>query len=65
MAGNEAEAAVLAGQWDLALATIDEALRLEPPPTTRGHLNSLRAIVQVRRVMSAGLPTARTGHPSS
>ena len=49
MAGNEAEAAVLAGQWDLALATIDEALRLEPPATTRGHLNSLRAIVQVRR----------------
>ena len=49
MAGNEAEAAVLAGQWDLALTTIDEALRLEPPPTTRGHLSALRALVQVRR----------------
>jgi DNA-binding CsgD family transcriptional regulator/tetratricopeptide (TPR) repeat protein len=49
MAGNEAEAAVLAGRWDLAMTTTDGALRLEPPATTRGHLNSLRAIVQVRR----------------
>ena len=49
IAGNEAEAALVAGQWDLAMTTIDEALRLEPPATTRGHLHSLRAIVQVRR----------------
>lgn len=49
MAGNEAEAEVLAGEWDDALATIDEALRLAPPMVTRGHLNSLRAIVLVRR----------------
>ena len=34
LAGNEAEAEVLAGHWDDALATIDEALRLEPPPVT-------------------------------
>ena len=54
MAGNEAEAAVLAGQWDLAMTTIDEALRLEPPPTTRGHLSALSAIVQVRRGDVAG-----------
>jgi DNA-binding NarL/FixJ family response regulator len=54
MAGNEAEAAVLAGRWDLAMAATDGALRLEPPPTTRGHLNTLRAIVQVRRGDVAG-----------
>lgn len=54
MAGNEAEAAVLAGHWDLAMTTIDEALRLEPPATTRGHLSTLRAIVQVRQGDVAG-----------
>jgi DNA-binding CsgD family transcriptional regulator/tetratricopeptide (TPR) repeat protein len=54
MAGNEAEAAVLAGRWDLAMAATDGALRLEPPPTTRGHLNTLKAIVQVRRGDVAG-----------
>jgi DNA-binding CsgD family transcriptional regulator/tetratricopeptide (TPR) repeat protein len=49
LAGNEAEAGVLAGRWDEALATIDEALRLDPPGATRGHLSTLRAILQVRR----------------
>jgi DNA-binding NarL/FixJ family response regulator len=49
MAGNEAEAEVLAGRWDEALVTIDEALRLDPPAATRGHLHTLRAILQVRR----------------
>jgi DNA-binding CsgD family transcriptional regulator/tetratricopeptide (TPR) repeat protein len=49
LAGNEAEAGVLAGRWDESLATIDEALRLDPPGSTRGHLNTLRAILQVRR----------------
>jgi DNA-binding CsgD family transcriptional regulator len=54
MAGNVAEAAVLAGTWDLTMTTIDEALRLEPPAMTRGHLYALRAIVQVRRGDVAG-----------
>jgi DNA-binding NarL/FixJ family response regulator len=54
MAGNVAEAGVLAGEWDLTMTTIDEALRLEPPPTTRGHLYSLSAIVAVRRGDAAG-----------
>ena len=49
MAGNEAEAEVLAGNWDHAVEVIDEALRLDPPSVTRGHLHSLRAIVAVRR----------------
>ena len=49
LAGNAAEAEVLAGRWADALVTIDEALRLDPPTMTRGHLNSLRAIVSVRR----------------
>jgi DNA-binding CsgD family transcriptional regulator/tetratricopeptide (TPR) repeat protein len=49
MAGNEAEAEVLAGRWDDAVATIDEALRLDPPSATRGHLHTLRAMVEVRR----------------
>jgi DNA-binding CsgD family transcriptional regulator/tetratricopeptide (TPR) repeat protein len=49
MAGNEAESAVLAGRWDEALAAIDEALRLDPPNVTRGHLHTMRALVLVRR----------------
>ncbi len=49
LAGNEAEAEVLAGRWDDALATIGEALRLDPPPLTRGHLHTLRAILLTRR----------------
>lgn len=54
LAGNEAEACVLAGLWDEAMTTIDEALRLDPPPVTRGHLHELRALVQVRRGDIAG-----------
>jgi ATP/maltotriose-dependent transcriptional regulator MalT len=49
LAGNQAEAEVLLGHWDQALATIDEALRLDPPPITRGHLHTLGALVRVRR----------------
>jgi DNA-binding NarL/FixJ family response regulator len=49
LAGNEAEALVLTGAWDEALGVIDEALRMDPPPVTRGHLHVLRAIVLVRR----------------
>ncbi|MGB8022126.1 MAG: AAA family ATPase [Candidatus Nanopelagicales bacterium] len=49
LAGNEAEAEVLAGLWNEALDTIRESLRLEPPPITRGHLNTLRATILVRR----------------
>ena len=49
LAGNEAEAEVLAGRWTDALATIDEARRLDPPAATRGHLYTLRAILQARR----------------
>ena len=49
MAGNEVEAEVLAGHWDDALATIEEALRLEPPPVSRGHLRTLQAMILVRR----------------
>jgi DNA-binding NarL/FixJ family response regulator len=49
MAGNEAEAEVLSGQWADGLVTIEEALRLDPPGITRGHLYTLRAILQVRR----------------
>lgn len=49
LAGNQAEAEVLAGLWDDALETIGESLRLDPPPVTRGHLNTLRATVLIRR----------------
>lgn len=49
LAGNEVEAALLAGEWDLVAATVDEALGMAPPPITRGHLHQLRAILQVRR----------------
>lgn len=49
MAGNEVEASVLAGEWGAALATADDALRMDPPQVTRGHLYVLRGIVQVRR----------------
>ena len=49
LAGNEAEAEMLAGLWDDALATIDEALRLDPPPVTRGHLRTLQASILGRR----------------
>ena len=49
MAGNEVEAEVLAGHWDDALATIEEALGLEPPPVSRGHLRTLQAMILVRR----------------
>jgi DNA-binding NarL/FixJ family response regulator len=49
LAGNEAEAEMLAGLWDDALATIDEALRLDPPSITRGHLRSLQASILGRR----------------
>jgi len=49
MSGNEAESAVLAGRWDEALSAVDEALRLDPPNVTRGHLHAMRAIVLVRR----------------
>jgi DNA-binding CsgD family transcriptional regulator len=49
LAGNQAEAYVLAGDWDAALVTIDEALGLDPPPVTRAHLHLMRAIVRWRR----------------
>jgi DNA-binding CsgD family transcriptional regulator/tetratricopeptide (TPR) repeat protein len=49
LAGNEVEADVLAGHWDDALATIEEALRLEPPPMSRGHLRTLQATILLRR----------------
>jgi DNA-binding CsgD family transcriptional regulator len=49
LAGNEVEAGVLAGEWDSALATADDALRMDPPQVTRGHLYVLRGILQVRR----------------
>jgi DNA-binding CsgD family transcriptional regulator len=49
MAGNEVEAAGLAGEWDAALATADEALRMDPPQVTRGHLHALRGLVLARR----------------
>ncbi len=49
LAGNEAEAQVLDGAWDDALGVVDEALRMDPPPVTRGHLHVLRAVVLVRR----------------
>jgi DNA-binding CsgD family transcriptional regulator len=49
LAGNEVEAGVLAGEWDEALATAEEALRMDPPQVTRGHLHALRGILQVRR----------------
>lgn len=49
LAGNEAEAEVLVGEWDAALATISAALRLDPPPIIRGHLHTLAAIVLARR----------------
>ncbi len=49
LAGNMIEAEILAGQWDDALATIDEALRLDPQQVSRGHLHALRGIVLIRR----------------
>ncbi len=49
LAGNEVEALVLTGAWDEALRVVDEALGMDPPPVTRGHLYVLRAIVLVRR----------------
>jgi DNA-binding NarL/FixJ family response regulator len=48
-AGNEVEAGVLAGEWETALATAEDALRMDPPQVTRGHLYVLRGILQVRR----------------
>jgi DNA-binding CsgD family transcriptional regulator/tetratricopeptide (TPR) repeat protein len=49
LAGNEVETQVLAGAWDEAVAVAEEALRMDPPPVTRGHLHVLRSIVLVRR----------------
>jgi DNA-binding NarL/FixJ family response regulator len=49
LAGNEVEAGVLAGEWDAALATAEEALRMDPPQLTRGHLHVLRGILLVGR----------------
>jgi DNA-binding CsgD family transcriptional regulator len=58
LAGNEAEAEMLAGQWDEALATIDEALRLDPPPVTRGHLRTIQASILGRRGKSSAAADA-------
>ncbi|HEX6888784.1 MAG TPA: AAA family ATPase [Candidatus Nanopelagicales bacterium] len=49
LAGNEAEAHLLAGQWDEALAVVDEELRMAPPPTSRGYLHVVRARLLARR----------------
>ena len=49
LAGNEAEAEMLAGLWDDALATVEEALRLDPPTVTRGHLRTIQASILGRR----------------
>ncbi len=58
LAGNEVEAEVLAGHWDDALATIEEALRLEPPPVSRGHLRTLQARILGRRGEVSGAADA-------
>jgi DNA-binding CsgD family transcriptional regulator len=49
LAGNEAEAHLLAGQWDEALAVLDEELRMAPPLTSRGYLHVVRARLLARR----------------
>lgn len=49
MVGNEVEALALAGQWDEALAAADEVMRLAPPPVSRSHVHSIRALLLVRR----------------
>ena len=49
---------MLAGQWDEALATIDEALRLDPPPVTRGHLRTIQASIFGRRGKSSAAADA-------
>ena len=61
MAGNVAEAGVLAGAWDLTMTTIDEALRLEPPPTTRNTGSRSGRSSRCAGVTSPGLPTAWIG----
>lgn len=49
LAGNEAEAQMLAGLWPEVLAAVDAALSMDPPPVTRGHLGTLQGLVLVRR----------------
>lgn len=46
---NEAEAMRLVGRWDEALIVVDEALRQDPPPVTRGTLKLHRATIRMRR----------------
>lgn len=54
LGGNEAEAMVQAGRWDEALVTIDDVLRLDPPPITRAHVHVMRAVIRLRRADTAG-----------
>lgn len=49
LAGNEAEAEVLSGEWDDLLATVDAALGMDPPAISLGHLSTLQALVLARR----------------
>ena len=49
LAGNEAEAEVLAGAWDDVLVTVDSALGMDPPTISRGHLHALQGLVLARR----------------
>jgi len=55
LAGNEAEALIALGEWDQALALVEQALGQDPPRPSFTHLSCQRATVLLLR----GAPGAR------